>query len=118
MNRDKDLYMEEQKLKVAYYCHSDLSNPEWEFAGTYEEKEYQKLLKDAETGKFDMIVVKSLAQFPRNLVELLPVIRGLKQHGVAVYFEEEDINTADLDAELLLTVYSAFENEESLVAAG
>lgn len=73
------------------------------------------VLEDAKNGKFDIILTKSISQFSENVVELLTIVRDLRQHDVAVYFEEESINTSALNSELLLTVFAELKEEERMV---
>ena len=63
------------------------------------------MLDDAKSGMFDLISVKSISEFPKE--RLLEDVRELRRHGVAVKFEEENIDTSLLKAELLLTVCMA-----------
>ena len=67
------------------------------------EEEYEKMLDDAKSGMFDIIYVKSISGFPKE--RLLKDVRELREHGVAVKFEEEEIDTSLSSWELLLTVY-------------
>ena len=69
------------------------------------EEEYEKMLDDAKSGMFDIIYIKSISKFPKE--SLLKDVRELREHGVAVKFEEENIDTSLLKAELLLTVCMA-----------
>lgn len=69
------------------------------------EEEYEKMLDDAKSGMFDIIYVKSISEFPKE--SLLKDVRELGEHGVAVKFEEEEIDTSLSSWELLLTVYLA-----------
>ena len=69
------------------------------------EEEYEKMLDDAKFGMFDIIYVKSISKFPKE--SLLKDVRELMEHGVAVKFEEEEIDTSLSSWELLLTVYLA-----------
>ena len=66
------------------------------------EEEYEKMLDDAKSGMFDIIYVKSISEFPKE--RLLKDVRELREHGVAVKFEEENIDSSFLSWELLLTV--------------
>ena len=63
------------------------------------------MLDDAKSGMFDLISVKSISEFPKE--RLLEDVRELRRHGVAVKFEEENIDTSLLKAELVLTVCMA-----------
>lgn len=62
------------------------------------------MIKDALDGKIDLILTKSVSRFARNTVDTLTTIRKLKERGVAVYFEEQSINTMDGKGELLITI--------------
>ena len=65
------------------------------------------------SGKIDLIVTKSVSRFARNTVDSLVTIRKLKEKGVEVYFEKENIYTFDGKGELLLTIMSSLAQEES-----
>lgn len=60
-----------------------------------------------------MIITKSVSRFARNTVDSLSTIRKLKEKGVEVYFEKENIWTLDAKGEMLLTIMSSFAQEES-----
>ena len=64
-------------------------------------------------GKIDLIITKSVSRFARNTVDSLVIIRKLKDKGVEVYFEKENIWTFDSKGELLLTIMSSLAQEES-----
>ena len=66
------------------------------------EEEHEKMLDDAKSGMFDIIYVKSISEFPKE--SLLKDVRELREHGVAVKFEEDEIDTSLSSWELLLTV--------------
>ena len=71
------------------------------------------MIADALAGKIDLIITKSVSRFARNTVDSLTTIRLLKEHGVEVYFEEQNICTLDSKGELLLTIMSSLAQEES-----
>ena len=71
------------------------------------------MIEDAYSGKIDLIVTKSISRFARNTVDTLTHIRKLKEKGVAVYFEKEDINTLDAKGEFMITLLSSMAQEES-----
>ena len=52
------------------------------------------MVADALAGKIDLIITKSVSRFARNTVDSLSTIRQLKEHGTEVYFEKEDMRTA------------------------
>ena len=74
---------------------------------------FNEMISDALAGKIDLIITKSVSRFARNTVDSLVIIRKLKDKGVEVYFEKENIWTFDSKGELLLTIMSSLAQEES-----
>lgn len=74
---------------------------------------FNRMIQDALAGKIDLIITKSVSRFARNTVDTLTTIRKLKEHGVEVYFEEQNIYTLDGKGEVLLTIMSSIAQEES-----
>ena len=73
-------------------------NPRYEYVGFYADKgisgKYMKyrphmlaMLDACRCGKIDMIFTKSVQRFARNTIELLEVVRELRDMNIAVYFE-------------------------------
>ena len=75
--------------------------------------DFARMLADCKRGKIDRIITKSTSRFARNTLDAIGVIRELKDIGVTVYFEKENLDTATLTSENLLTLYSLFAQEES-----
>lgn len=61
-------------------------------------QKFLRMLEDAEAGKIDIILTKSIQRFARNTVDLLRTVRHLKELGVEVWFEKENIHTMSGDA--------------------
>lgn len=110
--------------QVAYYTSYIKGNPEWEFAGIYADEGisgcntkkrdgFNAMIEDALAGKIDLILTKSVSRFARNTVDSLTTVRKLKEKGVEVYFEKENIYTLDSKGELLITIMSSLAQEES-----
>lgn len=76
--------------------------------------DFQRLMSDCRKGKIDRILTKSVSRFARNTADCLAAVRELKTLGVSVYFEKEDIDTAEISTEMLLAIYSQFAQEESM----
>lgn len=74
---------------------------------------FTRMIADALDGKIDLIITKSLSRFARNTVDTLNTIRQLKEHGVEVFFERENILTMDSTGEFLITLLASFAEEES-----
>ena len=58
-------------------------------------------------------MTKSVSRFARNTVDTLTTVRKLKEKGIEVYFEKENIYTFDTKGELLITIMSSLAQEES-----
>ena len=110
--------------QVSYYSSLIQKNPDWEYAGVYADygisgtgmkkrQEFLRMLEDAEAGKIDIILTKSIQRFARNTVDLLRTVRHLKELGIEVWFEKENIHTMSGDGELMMTILASFAQEES-----
>ena len=99
-------------------------NPVWELAGIYADQGasgtqaknrqgFTQMIADAEAGKIDYVITKSISRFARNTLECLQYVRHLKSLGVQMFFEKENIDTGAAFSEMLLTILAAFAQEES-----
>ncbi len=118
---------EEQENSLAnqinHYKELIQSNPQYDYAGVYSDfgisgfKEkrpgFQKMLSDARAGKINLILTKSVSRFARNTNIVLEATRELKELGVGVFFELQNINTLSCEGELMLTIIAAFAQAES-----
>lgn len=80
--------------------------------------ELQRLLRDCKKGKIDRIIAKSVSRFARNTQELLTMLRMLRELGVSVYFEEQDIDTDKLNMEIIVTFPGMAAQQESESISG
>ena len=71
------------------------------------------MMEDAKDGRFDLIVTREVSRFARNTVDTLQTIRKLKEKGVEVYFEKENIFTFDSKGEVMLSILSSLAQDES-----
>ena len=112
------------EAQIRYYTSYIQKRTDWEFAGMYSDegvtgtstkkrRGFQQMMQDALAGKIDLIITKSVSRFARNTVDSLSAIRTLKENGVEVYFEKENIWTFDSKGELLITIMSSLAQEES-----
>ena len=74
---------------------------------------FQRMIADAETGRFHLIITKAITRFARNTRTVLESTRRLKELGIGVYFELQGINTLSQEGELLMTLFAAFGQAES-----
>ena len=75
--------------------------------------EFQRMIEDCKQGKVDMVLTKSVSRFARNTVDALNVIRELKEIGVGVFFERENVWTLDSKGEFLITLLTSLAQEEA-----
>ena len=123
----KDAMLHSLSAQVAYYSNVIQKNPEWEYAGVFadeaisgtkeERPEFQRLMAECRAGNVDIILTKSLSRFARNTVTTLNMVRALKELGVDVWFERENIHSLGADGEFMLTILASFAQEESLSAS-
>ncbi len=110
--------------QVDYYTKYIKEKADWEFVGIYTDEGisavstkkregFKRMVADALAGKIDLIVTKSVSRFARNTVDSLSTVRKLKEKGVEVFFEKENIYTFDGKGELLITILSSLAQEES-----
>ena len=137
IQRERDLH----KMRVAAYCRVSTTlenqedsyeeqmryyikaNEEWEFAGIYSDEKsgtkasnrpgFQSMIQDAIGGKIDRILVKSVSRFSRNMVECAKYVKYLKGNGVGVYFEKENLDTADPSGSMMFSFLATIAQDES-----
>lgn len=124
VSTDSDEQFTSYEAQVDYYTNYIKSHPEWEFVEVYTDEGisalnvkkrdgFNRMIADALDGKIDLIVTKSVSRFARNTVDSLTNVRKLKDKGVEIYFEKENIWTMDSKGELLITIMSSLAQEES-----
>lgn len=112
------------EAQVDYYTRYIADHSGWQLAGIYTDEGitdtstkkrvgFQQMVTDALAGKIDLILTKSVSRFARNTVDSLTTARQLKDAGVEVYFEKENIWTFDAKGELLITIMSSLAQEEA-----
>jgi DNA invertase Pin-like site-specific DNA recombinase len=124
VSTDSDEQLNSYEAQVDYYTNYIQANPDWIFVEVYADEgttgvmtkgrdDFNRMVRDALNGKIDFIVTKSVARFARNTVDSLVTVRKLKEKGVEIYFEKENIYTLDSKGELMLTIMSSLAQEES-----
>ncbi len=74
---------------------------------------FNKMINDALNGEINLIITKSISRFARNTLDTIKYVRKLKNKGVEVYFEKENLWTLDSKSELILTIMASIAQEES-----
>lgn len=110
------------ELQKSYYKTYIQKQPNWIFAGVYADygsrstiakrTEFQEMIQKALKGEIDCIITKSISRFSGNTVDMLQTIRALKEKGVMVWFEKENIRSTDRNIELVITIHTLLAQEE------
>ena len=119
----KDAMLHSLSAQVSHYSQFIQSHPGWQYVGVYADEavtgtrdnraEFQRMIADCKAGKIDMVLTKSISRFARNTITLLANVRELKNLGVDVFFEEQNIHTMSADGELMITILASYAQEES-----
>lgn len=123
VSTDKDEQINSLGNQKRYFEDYIAENPHWTFAGGYVDEgisgtsvegrtQFLRMIEDAKRGRFDLIVTKEISRFARNTLDSLSYTRELLRYGVGVYFQNDNINTFDKDAELRLTIMSSIAQDE------
>ena len=129
VSSDSDDQLHSFAAQVRYYSEYTKRNPKYELVDIYADEgitgtemekrdELNRLLRDCKRGKIDRIITKAVARFARNTEELLVTLRLLKELGVSVYFEEQGIDTNQLNAEIIVTFPGMVAQQESETISG
>ncbi len=123
VSTDSEDQLHSYRSQVDYYTNMITNEKDWMMAGVYADEgitgtqvtkreQFQKMIKDCMNGQIDMVITKSISRFARNTLDTLKYVRQLKEKNIAVYFEDEKINTLSMDGELLLVVLSSVAQQE------
>ena len=109
---------------MRYYTELITRNPDYEMVDIYADEgisgtntkkrdDFNRMIADCRAGKMDLIITKSISRFARNTLDCLNYVRELKDLGIGIIFEKENINTLDAKGEVLLTILSSLAQDES-----
>ena len=112
------------EVQCEYYEQLIKSNPDMEFVGVYGDHgksgrnmhnrtELNRMIRDCEAGIIDLILTKSISRFARNMAECVATVRHLKELGVQIRFEKENLDTNTMAGELILGILATIAQEES-----
>ena len=124
VSTEKDEQEDSFERQVEHYTQLINAKPEWRLvriyadpgiSGTRAEKrpDFLKMIEDCRAGKIKKVLVKSISRFARNTVDSLTYIRELKELGISIYFESENIDTLTPGGEVLITILAAMAEQES-----
>ena len=108
----------------AFYTEKIMKNPEWTMVdifadegitgtSTCRRKDFLRMIRQCRQGKIDMILAKSVSRFARNTLDTISYTRELRSLGIAVIFEEQNINSIYPESEFLIALHAAFAQSES-----
>lgn len=123
VSTDSEDQLNSYNSQKAYYTDLIQKNNEWVYVEIYADEsitgtqvtnreDFQRMINDSLNGEIDMIITKSISRFARNTLDTLKYVRMLKEKSIAVFFEDEKINTLTMDGELLLVVLSSVAQQE------
>ena len=124
VSTDSDEQATSYEAQIEHYTAFIKKNPDWEFAGifaddgisgtdTRKREEFNRMIEECMKGKIQMVITKSISRFARNTLDCLKYIRQLKDRGIPVFFEKENINTMDAKGEVMLTIMASLAQQES-----
>lgn len=123
VSTDEDEQLNSYQSMISYYKSVISENPDWVLYKIYADEgltgtlikdrtAFMQMITDANEGRFDMVITKSISRFARNTVDTLSYVRALKDKGIPIIFENENINTMSMSGELLLTILASVAQQE------
>ena len=124
VSTDSDVQLNSLNNQINYYTNYIKSKPNWIFVKGYIDEgttgvrvdkrtSFKKMIYDAKLNKFDLIITKEVSRFARDLEDSIHYIRKLKEYGVGVFFENQNLNTFDDNTELILNIMFNLAQDES-----
>ena len=124
VSTDEDDQLNSFKFQIEEYTKRIQANKDWEFIGMFSDQglsgtqmkkrpEFMKMIELARRKEIDLILVKSISRFARNTVDILSLVRELRDLGCIIYFEKENIYSSDPQIDFTLAILSSIAQEES-----
>ena len=76
-------------------------------------KEFNRMLEDCKSKNLEIIITKNISRFGRDTVEVLEALHQLRLLGTRVIFEQEDLDTADTDNDLMISIIESIAQAEN-----
>ena len=123
VSTDKDEQLNSLDNQIHYYEELIRKNKAWTFVPGYideglsgistkKRENFHRMVEDGKNGDFDLIITKEITRFARNTLDSIQYTRELLSNGVAIFFQNDNINTLDEDSELRLTIMSGIAQDE------
>ena len=129
VSSEKDEQLNSLDNQISYYRNFIKKNANWEFVDGYideglsgmstkKRENFHNMVNDAKSGLFDLVITKEITRFARNTLDCIKHVRILKSWGIPVIFEKENIDTSNMNSEMILTCLSSFAQAESESISG
>ena len=123
VSTDGEEQLQSFQSQKQYYQDKISQNKEWVMVGIYADEgitgtktkkrdNFLKMIEDCMNGMIDVVMTKSVSRFSRNLVDTLQYVRMLKDRGVTIIFEKENINTSTMESEMQLALLATLAQNE------
>ena len=123
VSTEKDAQLNSLDNQISFYTNFIKKNPNWEYIEGYvdeglsaistdKRENFHRMITDGKNDEFDLIITKEISRFARNTLDSIKFTRELLGCGVAVFFQNDNINTLDEDSELRLTIMSSIAQDE------
>ena len=123
VSTDQDEQLNSLENQVQYYTELIRSKGSWTFVpgyidegisgtSTLKRDDFNRMIRDAKAGLFDFIITKEISRFSRSTLDSIKFTQELLEHGVGVYFQNDNINTLDTDSEFRLVIMAGVAQDE------
>lgn len=123
VSSESDAQLNSLGNQIAYYENLIKKNLAWTLVEGYideglsgistkKRENFNRMIDDAATDKFDLVITKEISRFARNTLDSIQYTRQLLSYGVGVFFQNDNINTFDEDSELRLSIMSSIAQDE------
>ena len=123
VSTESDEQINSLENQIQYYSNFISRNTNWTYvdgyideglsaATTKKRENFHRMVEDGKAGLFDLIITKEITRFARNTLDSIQYTRELLNYGVAIFFQNDNINTLDEDSELRLTIMSGIAQDE------
>jgi DNA invertase Pin-like site-specific DNA recombinase len=123
VSTDMDAQLNSLENQIRYYTEFIQSKPNWTYVPGYVDEgisggttkkrdDFNRMIRDAKAGLFDFIITKEISRFSRSTLDSIKYTQELLDHNVGVFFQNDHINTLDLDSEFRLVVMAGVAQDE------
>ena len=129
VSTEEEEQLSSYEAQCEYYTDKIMSNKEWTMAGIFADEgitgtstkkrtEFLRMIRLCKQKKIDMILTKSIQRFARNTLDCINYTRILRDLGIGVFFEKENLDSLPPESEFMITMYGALAQSESESISG